>query len=202
MKCITGHIPLTWIKHTSGKGPVSQFILDNLGKIDYELHYRPGKQLVEVDALSRYPCLGPKRLSKGSMNEAVNTLLHAPPKDLRMHKRLWVNTGKETMLSRETMMHMQTTLNLSGEARRVPITDRPTAAKVDQIDYSLAVLAPPSESCTEVPKQTLSKSNKAAILTPLSLITKCNLNNTQKANLRKAAKHPYSVRARTGVDNS
>ena len=31
VKCVTDHIPLTWIKHTSGKGPVSQFVLDNLG---------------------------------------------------------------------------------------------------------------------------------------------------------------------------
>ena len=34
IQCYTDHSPLTWIKHTSGKGPVSQFILDNLSEVD------------------------------------------------------------------------------------------------------------------------------------------------------------------------
>ena len=59
IKCITDHIPLTWVKHTSGKGPVSQFVLDNLGSLNYTLEYRPGPKLVEADAVSRFPCLGP-----------------------------------------------------------------------------------------------------------------------------------------------
>ena len=85
---------MTWIKHTSGKGPVSQFVLDNLGTIDYELRYRPGAQLVEADATSRYPCLGPKRLSKGGMNEAIGTLARVLPENLKLEKRLWVHMGK------------------------------------------------------------------------------------------------------------
>ena len=35
VECWTDHTPLTWIKHTSGKGPVSQFIIDQLSIIMY-----------------------------------------------------------------------------------------------------------------------------------------------------------------------
>ena len=125
VKCITDHIPLTWIKHTSGKGPVSQFVLDNLGAIDYELYYRPGAELVEADATSRYPCLGSKRLSAGGMGEALHTLITALPSNLQIHKRLWVNTGKQTPLSRETLQQFQQKLTATtAEAKRASPSNR------------------------------------------------------------------------------
>ena len=32
----------TWIKHTSGKGAVSQFVIDTLSAFDYNMHYIKG----------------------------------------------------------------------------------------------------------------------------------------------------------------
>ena len=43
VQCWTDHTPLTWIKQTSGKGPVSQFIVDTLSVIDYEMNYIKGE---------------------------------------------------------------------------------------------------------------------------------------------------------------
>ena len=42
IECYTDQSPLTWIKHTSGKGPVSQFIVDKLSVMDYNMHYIKG----------------------------------------------------------------------------------------------------------------------------------------------------------------
>ena len=74
------HIPLTWVKHTSGKGPVSQFVLDNLGSINYTLEYRPGPLHKDADAVSRFPCLGPKVLITEGKREDLKVLLQAIPR--------------------------------------------------------------------------------------------------------------------------
>ena len=42
IQCWTDHIPLTWVKHTSRKGSVSQFIIDTLLQVDYEMNYIKG----------------------------------------------------------------------------------------------------------------------------------------------------------------
>ena len=78
LECYTDHIPLKWVKHTSGKGPVSQFIIDKLSEIDYKMHYIKGKDNIVVDALSRFPLLGPnKTLTRTGLKEALNILLAA-----------------------------------------------------------------------------------------------------------------------------
>ena len=78
---VTDHIPLTYVENTSGKGPVSQFVLDNLSTMDYNITYRKGNKLVEADAVSRFPCLGPKRLAPDGVKEAFNVLLASLPED-------------------------------------------------------------------------------------------------------------------------
>ena len=82
---------------------MSQFILDNLSYIDYTIEYRPGKLLVEADAVSRYPCLGPRRLNDEGKREALATLPEALPKAWKPQGRLWINAGKDTQLAREAM---------------------------------------------------------------------------------------------------
>ena len=62
VECYTDHSPLTWVKHTSGKGPVSQFIIDKLSVIDYNMHYIKGRDNIVADELSRFPMLGPGTL--------------------------------------------------------------------------------------------------------------------------------------------
>jgi len=64
LKCSTDHSPLTWVKHTSGKGPVSQFIIDTLSHVDYEMHYLKGQDNIVADGLSRFPMLGPQELMR------------------------------------------------------------------------------------------------------------------------------------------
>ena len=75
VECYTDHSPLTWVKHTSGKGPISQFILDKLSVIDYNMHYIKGKDNVTADSLSRFPMLGPKTLIREGIKHAIDLLL-------------------------------------------------------------------------------------------------------------------------------
>ena len=42
VECVTEHIPLTYVENTSGKGPVSQFVLDNLRTRNYNIPSEKG----------------------------------------------------------------------------------------------------------------------------------------------------------------
>ena len=96
VQCYTDHSPLTWIKHTSGKGPVSQFLIDNLSMIDFEMHYIKGPDNILADALSRFPMLGPRRLKQKGRKQALNILL-AGLTDFDVNTdRIWFNAQKDT----------------------------------------------------------------------------------------------------------
>ena len=96
LECYTDHSPLKWIKHTSGKGPVSQFIIDKLSEVDYKMHYIKGKDNVVADALSRFPLLGPKTLTRTGLKEALNILLAALVNCPLDATKLWFDAGKDT----------------------------------------------------------------------------------------------------------
>ena len=96
VECVTDHIPLTYVKNTSGKGPVSQFVLHNLSTLDYNITYRKGSKLVEADAVSRFPCLGPKELAPDGVKEPFNILLASLPEDWSRPGCVWVHAQKET----------------------------------------------------------------------------------------------------------
>ena len=182
IKCITDHIPLTWIKNTSGKGSVSQFVLDNLGYLDYELEYRPDKQLVQADAVSRYSCLGPRVLSDEGKMATLKTLFHALPKDWKLQGRTWIHTGKDTKLARESMINYQATLQMQ---RRVPLTDNPTPTKIAKQDYAFAVFTPYAETVTKVLDAALKKGNPfVACLVPISLVGKTPSNKQVRDKLQ------------------
>ena len=97
------HIPLTYVKNTSGKGPVSQFVLDNLSSLDYTIEYRQGCKLVEAGAVSRFPCLGPKELAPDGVKEAFNVLLASLPKKWENKGRVWVFAQKETEIIQQSV---------------------------------------------------------------------------------------------------
>ena len=96
VKCFTDHSPLTWVKHTSGKGPVSQFVLDNLSIIDYDIYYIKGPDNETADALSRYPMLGPQTLTQQGRKAALHTLLTALVGSNVNTNKLWFYAQKDT----------------------------------------------------------------------------------------------------------
>jgi len=186
IKCITDHIPMTWVKNTTGKGPVSQFILDNLSNIDYTIEYRPGKLLVEADAVSRYPCLGPRILSDEGKQEALKTLFQSLPRSFTPQGRLWVNSGKDTQLARETMQQWQ--FEIKQDKPRVPLTDSPSPGKIANTSYAFAVFAPDAKLATQALDAALTKKAPFACLLPISLVGMAATNQANKDLLQAATK--------------
>ena len=64
------HMPLAWMKK-SEKGPVSQFLVEQLAELETEHQYIPGHLNAVADAASRYPLLGPKRLAPRGLSHSV-----------------------------------------------------------------------------------------------------------------------------------
>ena len=96
IQCWTDHSPLTWVKHTSGKGPVSQFIIDTLSQVDYEMNYIKGEQNNVADALSRFPMLGPQKLRRSGLANALNVLLSTILQSDINTSKIWFNAQKDT----------------------------------------------------------------------------------------------------------
>ena len=75
VQVFTDHSPLTWIKHTSGKCPVSQFLVDKLSSMDFLMNYIKGPDNIVADAISRFPMLGPRVLKRQGTKVAFEILL-------------------------------------------------------------------------------------------------------------------------------
>ncbi len=67
------HLPLAWL-NKSEKGPVSQFLVEQLSELDTVHQYIQGHLNSVADAASRYPLLGPKRLAPRGLAHAGSYL--------------------------------------------------------------------------------------------------------------------------------
>ena len=170
LQCVTDHIPLTYVKNTGGKGPVSQFVLDNLSNIDYNITYRKGSKLVEADAVSRFPCLGPRTLAPDGLEEAFKVLLSTLPNNWNRPGRIWVNAQKETEIIQQMVREWMSSLPEKSKNRRVPITESPTKERIENIQYGLAIWAPTADKIRNIVNAALRKGAPFACLTPSCLI--------------------------------
>ena len=170
IECVTDHIPLTFVKSTSGKGPVSQFVLDNLSFLDYTITYREGRKLVEADAVSRFPCLGPKTLAPDGVKEAFNVLLASLPDTWTSEGRVWVFAQKETELIQQMVRQWMSMLPKSTSPRKVPFVESPTKDRIEKIDYSLGLWVPTAEQVQEVINTAMDKGRPFACLVPSCLV--------------------------------
>ena len=96
LQCWTDHSPLTWVKHTSGKGPVSQFIVDTLSHIDYEMNYIKGEDNIIADGLSRFPMLGPQKLVRSGLANALDVLLATLLTEDLDTSKIWFDAKTDT----------------------------------------------------------------------------------------------------------
>ena len=87
--------PLQWIK-TASKGAVTAWRIERINEYDYEVHYKPGKYNITADALSRYPMIGPKTLSRLGLGAALTRLLKSLPESAKNHGTLWFWAAKDT----------------------------------------------------------------------------------------------------------
>jgi transposase InsO family protein len=185
--CWTDHIPLTYIKHTSGKGPVSQFHLDHLSDITYEIRYRKGTEIA-ADHISRYPLLGPKKLGGEGKKQATQALLLAIPGTHRQIGRTWVYAGKETESVR-SLVDAWRTQRASKETRLlVTHTQRPTRANMKTKTYDWGVWIPEAEHTQDVLKQAFDRNIPFACLMPSGLIGALRLDQETALKLQVATK--------------
>jgi len=170
VQCITDHIPLTYIKNTSGKGPVSQFVLDNLSSLDYTITYREGRKLVEADAVSRFPCLGPRELAPDGVKEAFNILLSTLPTNWNLKKLVWVNAQKETEIIQHMVRQWMTLLPKVTPSRKVPYTETPTKERITKIDYGVGIWVPTADKAQDIVNTAMNKKSPFACLLPSCLV--------------------------------
>ena len=174
LQCWTDHSPLTWVKHTSGKGPVSQFIIDTLSQIDYTMHYLQGKDNVIADALSRFPMLGPQTLARSGLANALEVLLATLLNSKLDTTKIWFDARKDTKFLLPNIFDW-----CDARRRANPHTHTPTKtcyqdslseSKIPKLKYSLGIWAPPADKICRQIRVALRHDTPFACLVPSDLI--------------------------------
>jgi hypothetical protein len=87
-------MPLQWMSK-SQKGPVSQFLIEELSEFDYVHQYIEGKSKSIPDAISRYPLLGPQHLSPRGLLHSVEEVLKRIPVAIKKSTTVHVHSGPD-----------------------------------------------------------------------------------------------------------
>ena len=170
VKCYTDHIPLTSIKHTSGKGPVSQFIIDTLSAIDYEMHYIKGEDNRTADTLSRFPMLGPSKLTRTGVSEATNILLSALTGTDINTSKLWFYAGKDTKHMVNDIYDWRHSLQQDIPGRKHCYLDLLSESNIKKLGYTLGIWAPPADKISRQCRAAFRKGTPFACLVPNDLV--------------------------------
>ena len=159
IQCWTDHSPLTWVKHTSGKGPVSQFIIDTLSQVDYEMNYIKGEQNNVADALSRFPMLGPQKLRRSGLANALNVLLSTILQSDINTSKIWFNAQKDTRYLLPNIYDWCEARKKANSPGHSPIKhcyqDAFSESKIPKLKYSLGIWAPPADRICRQARQAL-----------------------------------------------
>ncbi len=130
------HMPLSWMKK-SEKGPVSQFLIEQLSELETEHQYIQGHLNSVADAASRYPLLGPKRLAPRGLAHSVQVMLSRLPESFRSANTIHVHAG--TYTSDLKVMVQTWTSDNKGNAQAVaPVKKGPPV----DADFSIMVPRP------------------------------------------------------------
>ena len=172
IECYTDHSPLTWIKHTSGKGPVSQFIVDKLSVMDYNMHYIKGPDNVVADGLSRYPMLGPRTLTRTGLKRSVDVLLSALVSTYPLNAtRVWLDAGKDTIfLSDEVYEWRSAVHNVPIDGKRLYMQHL-SEANIKKVPYTFGIWAPYADKVTHQCLAAYKKGVPFACLLPAELVS-------------------------------
>jgi hypothetical protein len=157
----TDHQPLTYIK-TASKGPVSAWRIEQLGGLDFDVRYRPGRSNIMADALSRYPVLGPKEFTGAGIQTALTTLIEKLSLKAGTKVRLCLSTSAVAQTKRVT-----TKLKEQG----VVVTTSAIKTAIQQPEsYDIVIAVPDSGKATQETRKLLKAKIHAAILVPLDSV--------------------------------
>ena len=170
--CITDHTPLSWIKSTSGKGAVGEFLLNSMDWLDFVIEWKEGKSMHGSDGLSRYPMLGPLQLRSQGLRTALVDLLATltdTPNNLR---NIWFHAQKDSEVLKPLVEEWRVKMlkpELLLKALTVKIST-PNLINVHKREYDLAIWLPFSDKITHTCAAALNKDKSFAILMPSVLI--------------------------------
>ena len=157
------HMPLSWMKK-SEKGPVSQFLVEQLSELETEHQYIQGHLNAVADAASRYPLLGPKRLAPRGLSHSVKQVLARLPEAFKAAKLIHVHAGTYTADLKLIVQEW-----ISGNKGNVlPVA--PTK-KGPPADADLAIMIPRPEDSPVTLALYLMSSMPFAILVPNDLLS-------------------------------
>ena len=174
VQCWTDHSPLTWVKHTSGKGPVSQFIVDTLSQVDYKMNYLKGEQNVVADALSRFPMLGPQRLVRSGLANTLDILLATILRSKLDTSKIWFDAQKDTKFLLPILYDWCEARKKAVPNGHTPIKhcyqDPLSTSKMNKLKYTLGIWAPPADKICRQLREAFRTGTPFACLTPSDLV--------------------------------
>ena len=178
VECWTDHSPLTWVKHTSGKGPVSQFIIDTLSQIDYEMNYIKGEENRAADALSRFPMLGPQKLMRLGLANAIEVVLSALVSANIDTSRVWFDARKDTkFLVDHVLDWCAARVKLGHAPNTYCYQDSLSESKIGKIKYTFGLWAPPADKVCRQLRKAFLKGTPFACLVPSDLVHQVSEDN-------------------------
>ena len=159
----TDHLPLTWIRKSSGKAAISAFLTSRVADVDWRIYYLPGHLNTLADAVSRPPFLGPLRPDTTGLHEMVKTLLlHLAPAN-KMCKHPWVYASRDTTRLAKQLQ--------SWRSEKNPVKKFSCSPKnIESNTWDLAIVIPVAENAGTVAYNLLKKGAPAACLLPSSLL--------------------------------
>ena len=174
LQCWTDHSPLTWVKHTSGKGPVSQFIIDTLSNVDYEMNYFQGKDNVISDGLSRFPMLRPQTLVRTGVARALDILLATLLTSKVDTTKLWFDARKDTKFLLPNIYDWYDARKKFHADKHQPLRtcyqDALSESKLGKLGYTLGIWVPPADKICRQMRAALKQNKPFACLVPSDLI--------------------------------
>jgi hypothetical protein len=170
VECFTDHSPLTWIKHTSGKGPVSQFIIDKLSVVDYNMHYIKGKDNVVADALSRFPMLGPKTLVREGLKRTLHLLLAALVESKIDTTKIWFDARKDTRHLVSEVFAWRDEAKPSVNSEQRIRMEHVSESNINKLTYTFGIWVAPADKITQLCLAAFKKGVPFACLVPSDIV--------------------------------
>jgi hypothetical protein len=159
----TDHLPLTWIKKSTGKAAISAFLTSQIADVDWRIYYLPGHLNALADAVSRPPFLGPLRPSTTGLHEMVKTLLNHLPTARQTCKHPWVYAARDTGRLSRQLQEWRTGKN--------PVKKFSCSPKnIEEHTWDMAIVVPVAENAGSVAHNLLLKGAPSACLLPSSLL--------------------------------
>ena len=160
---LTDHLPLTWVRNSSGKAAISQFLTSQIADVNWTIDYLPGHQNCLADAISRPPFLGVLKPTTVGLHMMVKALLNHLSPAARACKNPWCYAGKDTTRLTHQVQKWRSNTN--------PIKKYSHSANnIAELDYDLAIIVPIAETSTTICHNLLKRGKPMACLIPTSLL--------------------------------